>query len=255
MGKRERKPEGETKSRHTWVDLSAELLGPEDDGRALKRAIELLRWADAVGFSHLGVRCTLDAEGKVPSEQLTFYKKIEEAGTLLAEGPALFLSSLIPVEYIKEDLVGRLRGFSWGPGRLLFVHLPPDKDLKMLARKIRILSFGGITPVVLAPERNPEVERLPELARYLLQSGAQLSLDAGCLLGEEGAGAGRTARRLLELGFISLISGYLRGDMRPIDPMRVWEVVEDTPRAPWWRSHQASGSIFSRARRLVPSGN
>jgi len=233
------------------VDLGARLLPGDWPGAPdLARALELIGWAAAHRICTVGVRCRLTAEGELPGYSSERLKHLREGARTLGHDVTFFTAPVVELRLVRDSMVGRLRELALGPHRLLLVELPETRDLKGAARVVRTLTFNGFVPVVVAPERNPEVRRLPELLRYVLQVGAICCGDAGCAAGLEGHGRAVTARRLWSLGYYSFFSGFIRGQEQPVAPSDLAAVLGTVP--PSWREPQGQSiGLTTRAARLL----
>lgn len=116
----------------------------------------------------------------------------------------------------------------WG-NDCVFVRLPSRCDLKLVARVLGERARSGFTPVIIGAETSPEVQRQPELLRYLLASGAVLCGLAGSVTGKYGNGCRVAARRIAALGYYHLFAGYAQGQVSVSEVARHLEEV----RAGW----------------------
>jgi len=180
------------------VDISARLLGGQPGAPDLARALALIDWAVANGFRSLGARCQVTEEGEVEPGAARRLDQLREGARALGHATSFFAAPVVELKLVCDAMMGKLQGLALGPHRVVLVELP--ENLKGAARVLRILSFNGFQPVVVAPERNPEVRRIPELLRYVLQVGAMCCADVGCLVGLEGHGKAVAARRVSRSG-------------------------------------------------------
>jgi len=187
------------------VDISARLLGGQPGAPDLARALALIDWAVANGFRSLGARCQVTEEGEVEPGAARRLDQLREGARALGHAISFFAAPVVELKLVCDAMMGKLQGLALGPHRVVLVELPETHDLKGAARVLRILSFNGFQPVVVAPERNPEVRRITELLRYVLQVGAMCCADVGCLVGLEGHGKAVAARRVWALGYYSFV--------------------------------------------------
>lgn len=176
---------------HGFVDLWVEF--PRD--LALEEGISMLEWARVHGFSDL----VIVGEGR---ERFVQYR--EGARAL---GLGMTLHRRVPARLGRES--NPVSSAVWGSSSV-FMPAPRTRDLKTLARSLGEMSRSGYKPVIVGPELNPEIQRLPELLRYLLAAGAICCGLAGSLMGSAGSGARFTGERLAALGYYSFIAGYVQ---------------------------------------------
>ncbi len=212
---------------HDFVDLWVQ-FSPESH---LEEILSDLQWAHLHGFSDLVV-----VEGKD-----SFIKHREGARAL---GLKITLHRRVPV--LAGQDTRPVPDAIWGASSL-FMAAGRTRDLKTLARSLGELSRSGYQPVVVGPELNPEVQRIPELLRYLLQAGAVCCGLAGSLVGAAGSGARFTAERLASLGYYSFMAGYVQARC-PVGDL----ASRLSKLRPSWRSTQSrtESVLMERGRRL-----
>ncbi|MFO8060540.1 MAG: hypothetical protein R6U70_07795 [Bacillota bacterium] len=183
----------------------------------LEDGLTSLVWAASEGFTDLVLVC---------SE--TRFAQYREAISALDLGLSVRRRTAVDLARPAFD-----RTQVWGDSDV-FVQLPGKCDLKQMARVMGEIARSGFTPVVIGAARAPEVQRQPELLRYLLNAGAVLCGMAGCAGGKYGSGCRMAARRIAALGYYHLFAGYVQDRVSVTGVARLLEDVR-----PSWRSTQS----------------
>lgn len=206
-----------------WVQFARDM--------PLEYALSNLEWAGLHGFSDL-----------VVVEDRDRFAQYREGARAL--GLQMTLHRRVPVRPGRDTRL--MPDGLWGSSSV-FMAPPETRDLKTLARSLGELSRSGYEPVVVGPELNPEIQRIPELLRYLLQAGAVCCGLVGSMVGSAGSGARFTAERLASLGYYTFMAGYVQARC-PVEDLavRLGQV------RPSWRSTQSGvdSVLMERGRRL-----
>jgi protein-tyrosine phosphatase len=105
--------------------------------------------------------------------------------------------------------------------------------LDLLDQLFRLRS-SGITPVLAHPERNPEVQRRPQLLEQVVAGGALVQLTAGSVTGGFGWRARACAEELLQLELAHLVASDAHGPAVDRASMSAAaEVLKDDDLAHW----------------------
>ncbi len=193
----------------------------------LHEGLMSLVWAASEGFADLVLVCDEKRFAQYGEAILAL-----DLGLSIHWGVALDLSSRVPGP-----------GQIWG-GSSVFVQLPPGRcDLKRVARVLGEIVRSGFAPVVVGAERSAEIQRQPELLRYLLAAGAVLCGLAGGITGKYGNGCRVTARRIASLGYYHLFAGYVQKQVPVREVIRHLEDVR-----PGWRRTQSDSHLALQMR-------
>lgn len=202
---------------------------------SLQEGLTSLVWAASEGFEDLVLVCDEKRFIQYGEANLAL-----DLGLSIHRGVPLDLSSRVPGP-----------GQIWG-GSSVFVQLPPGRcDLKRIARVLGEIVRSGFSPVVVGAARSAEIQRQPELLRYLLAAGAVLCGLAGGVTGRYGNGCRVTSRRIASLGYYDLFAGYVQEQV----PVR--EVIAHLEDArPIWRRTQSDWhlALQTRPRLLLREG-
>ncbi len=229
-----------------WVDLHARLT---PRGSGLTDALAHLEWAARAGARRLYVPAAPDPARRQATGQAS--ERLRVAAGALGLSVRVEPLPYLPLERSAALGPGELAGLTVPGTNVVCLTLPRTKELKSPARRVGRLWRLGFVPAVFGPEAHPEVQRLPELVRYLLQVGALLVLDAANLVGYHGEGARVTARRLQRLGYYTLVAGYVG---HPRGPIPMDAVRAELERVVPWRGQATRAYdelLWGRAARLV----
>lgn len=242
-----------------YVDLRARLV-PGDGAADLAQSLAWLRLAAERGFRRLYLPDEQPGDrraGTAPpgTDAAGWAQRLSVAARALGLPVEVGTLAYLPLRRAVTAADAELRARVLPGTPLLFVHLPRTPELKSPARMAGDLRRRGFQPAVFAPELHPEVQRIPELSRYLLQAGAILVLDVNSLLGRHGHGAAVTARRLQRLGWYALAAAFFGDPRGPVHPetlrTMLAEVETFRPRA----RVRLEELLWQRAARLTEAGS
>ena len=219
------------------VDLHSHVLPGIDDGAAtLDDSLEIARAAVADGVSILAATPHVREDHPTsPAEMLARVAALR--ARLVAEGIELELvpGGEIAVPMLETHTTATLRRFGLGgnPAYLL-VETPYHSWPLSMPQLLFDVRLAGITPVLAHPERNPDIQRDPELLRPLVDSGVLVQLTAASL-DERGRGTVKaTARRLLQDGLAHLLaSDAHRPGTRAVGMSAALAAIGDEPLGRW----------------------
>jgi protein-tyrosine phosphatase len=183
------------------IDLHSHILPGIDDGPAtLEASLELARAAVEDGIELMAA--TPHVRDDYPTTAEEMERAVERLRVeLAAAGIALELRPGGELALERLDLpAGELRRFRLGgSARYLLVETPYSGWPLDIGERLFRLHAAAITPVLAHPERNPEVQTVPERLRPLVESGTLVQLTAASVDGRLGRRARDTSARLLEL--------------------------------------------------------
>ena len=191
------------------IDIHSHILPGLDDGVAtIEEARELARTTVADGVTAIAATPHVRDDYPTTPEQM-------EAG--VAALRADFAAEGIPLEVLHGgelalESVGSLsdddlRRFTIGQtGRYLLLEFPYFGWPLALRSIVFNLQLKGFTALLAHPERNGEVQAAPERLRELVDAGVGVQVTAASIDGRGGRTARRTARALIELGFVHAIA-------------------------------------------------
>ncbi len=94
----------------------------------------------------------------------------------------------------------------FGEDRLVLLEFPDGQLPVGGLAAVRFLANQGVRALIAHPERNKEVMRDPERIKPYLDAGCLLQVTAASITGRFGAPAFRTARHLLEKGWVDIVA-------------------------------------------------
>ena len=191
------------------VDLHSHVLPGLDDGAAtLDDSLQIARAAVADGVTILAA--TPHVREDHPTAPGEMRSRVEALRARLGvEGIALELvpGGEIAVPMLETHAIETLVQFALGgnPAYLL-VETPYYSWPLSMPQLLFDLRLAGITPVLAHPERNPDIQRNPELLRPLVDSGVLVQLTAASLDDRGRGDVKATGRRLLQSGLAHLLA-------------------------------------------------
>jgi protein-tyrosine phosphatase len=137
------------------------------------------------------------------------------------------------------DQLGRpldeLRAFGLGgnPNALL-IETPYLEWPRGLPHEVQRLREHGVRALLAHPERNPGVQRSVKRLEEAVAAGAFVQVTASSITGRFGQRVARTARALLEAGYVHVVASDTHGvDTRCLDLGGVAEAIGDSELARW----------------------
>jgi protein-tyrosine phosphatase len=215
------------------IDLHSHVLPGVDDGaRNLDEALRMCRAAAADGVSALA------ATPHVRHDHPTTPAAMENALVALraAAGPEPRLLSGGELDLAElERPLDELRRFALaGNPAYLLVETPYHGWPLGLRDAVARLRGVGITAVIAHPERNPDVQRSPELLAPVVAEGALVQLTAASVDGRLGRGAQSCVSRLLDAGLAHLVASDAHSpDVRAIGLSGAVSALGGGPLASW----------------------
>ena len=191
------------------IDLHCHILPGVDDGAAdWDTAIAMATMAAADGIQTIVVTPhAFDGTPELAREQRdTLLGQL--AGALKARGVAIDLVPGFECR-IRDGLVPMLRAKPWfrlGVGTAFLLELPWEMLVPGLDQLLFEACAFGLTPVIAHADRYEAVQRRPDLVRAWVEAGASIQVTAGCLLGQFGTSAQKTASRLIKNGLAHVLA-------------------------------------------------
>jgi protein-tyrosine phosphatase len=186
------------------IDLHSHVLPGLDDGAAtLAEALEICAAVAAEGVEVLVATPHVRAV-----DYPTTPEQMEEALARLraADPPVQVVAGgeldLEELDRPKDEL----SRFGLGGSKALLVETPYFGWPLDLADRMFRVQVQGFRPVLAHPERNPDVQERPELLEPIVAGGTLVQVTAASVEGRLGNAPRKSARRLLELGFVHVIA-------------------------------------------------
>jgi len=196
------------------IDLHTHLLPGLDDGPStMAESVEMARSMVADGVRVAAATPHVRWDFPTTAERME-YGVSELAAALADAGVALELvpGGELAIDSLPSLSDEKLRRFSLGgKSRYLLVETPYRGWPVELHECLHTLRRNGFVPVLAHPERNPDVQRHPELLEALVAGGVLIQLTAASLDGRLGSASRETAATLLQRGMAHLVASDAHG--------------------------------------------
>lgn len=193
-----------------WLtDLHCHILPYVDDGAEdLDEALELLRLQrqQNVGIvvltPHSRTRL-FETEDSVIFKQ---FQRLCREAERLGEMPELLLGREYFCDGAMMERAARQRLCTLGGGNTLLIEFSGRHTFGLACQRVKRLSELGYRPLIAHVERYFWVQEQPERLFELAGLGAQIQVNAGSVLGEQGWRQKRFCRRLMEQDLVDIIA-------------------------------------------------
>jgi protein-tyrosine phosphatase len=239
--------------RAPMIDLHSHLLPGVDDGpETLEEALDILRSAAADGVKVIAatphVRDDFPTTPEMIERGLDDVRRAVERERIpirVVGGAELALDRLPLLSS------GELARFALDGGRYLLVEAPYVGWPLDLAHRLFELQVRGFTPVIAHPERNTEIQLMPELLRSHVERGSLVQVTAASLDGRLGKRTAEAGRKLVATGLAHLIASDAHAaQIRKTGLSHAAAAVKDQ-RLAWWLVHDVPEAIL-RGSELPP---
>ncbi|MCC7233501.1 MAG: capsular biosynthesis protein [Bacteroidia bacterium] len=195
------------------TDIHSHLIPGLDDGvQTLEESLQMIRGFQSLGFQKLITTPHIMSDYFKNTPQIIQSGLMELRGALRHEGISMEIDAAAEY-YVDEMFLKKLNDeplLTIGEKTVLIEisYVNPPENLQQVLFEIHLL---GYTPLLAHPERYPFWYGKFEEYRNLKDAGVMLQLNVNSLAGYYGAGARKTAERLIDEGLIDYIGSDLHG--------------------------------------------
>ena len=228
------------------IDIHSHILPELDDGsRSLAESLEMARIAAEDGITHMVATPHMFnglSHNPEPAEIIERVEALQDAigdALKLLPGNEVHIAHDL-VEKVRDDKVTRLNRKNYMLIEFPSMSVPVGAD-NLFYR----LQVEGITPILVHPERNSEIQRQPALIEPFINRGTRVQVTAMSITGQFGARARLCVERLLRHNCVHLVATDThRAGRRPpvlsvgrdaaaaiVGEEAARRLVEDNPRA------------------------
>ncbi len=216
----------------TVIDLHAHILHGIDDGPAtLEQSLTMVRLASHAGTKQ--IVAAVHVSRAWPYQSALAQRRWEELQHLARDLVRIHRACEIELtEETVQRAVKEPARYTIAGSRYLLVEIPDDAEPKMLGPLLTSLLEGGLRPIVVHPERNPELARDISRLKRWVRTGVLTQVDAGSLAGVFGSRAAKAAAAILKRGlahFVASGAHDLSGRPPRLDAVRLRLIGEYPP--------------------------
>jgi protein-tyrosine phosphatase len=184
------------------IDIHCHPLPGIDDGaRSLDEATAMCRMAAEDGITHLVA--TPHSNYSYTFDSSLNAQLIRELQEKVGTKPRLLLGCDFHLSYDNIQIcLQDSRDFTINRTSYLLVELPDQFIPENLNRVYYEIQVAGLKPIITHPERNPLIQRRPELVEHWVSIGCLMQLTAQSYTNGFGSKARKLAESLLDAGFV-----------------------------------------------------
>jgi protein-tyrosine phosphatase len=196
------------------IDIHCHPLPGVDDGaKSIEEATEMCRIAAQDGVTHLvatphsNYSYTFD-----PGLNSQLVRELQEK---IGPQPKLLLGCDFHLSYDNIQIcLQDSKDFTINRTSYLLVELPDQFIPDHLSRVYYEIQVAGLKPIITHPERNPLLQRKPDLLRHWVSIGCLVQVTAQSYVGGFGTRAFKYAERFLDAGLVHFFASDAHGPRR-----------------------------------------
>ncbi|MFS0637352.1 CpsB/CapC family capsule biosynthesis tyrosine phosphatase [Mesobacillus foraminis] len=191
------------------IDIHCHILPGIDDGaQHIDNSIDMAKAAVQEGI-HKIIATPHHKNGRYDNTKQEIVEKVAELNNrLMDEGiPLTILPGQEPAingELLEDVQKGEI--LSLNNTQYQFVELPSSHVPRYTTQMLFDLQLKGLTPVIVHPERNMEIQERPELLYNMIEKGALAQLTAGAVCGKFGKRVKNLSFDLIEANLVHFIA-------------------------------------------------
>jgi protein-tyrosine phosphatase len=188
------------------IDIHSHILWGVDDGAStLEESLAMLRLAADCGTTD--IVATPHANSTYPFDPTVLQSRYEELATRHTGLPRVHRGCDFHLSAGNiQDAIENPVKYTVNGGRYLMVELPEMFSPTSIDQALRQLSSKGMLPVITHPERNPVLQRSPDVLQRWVDHGCFAQVTAQSLTGRFGKIAKESAWRFLRAGNIHIVA-------------------------------------------------
>lgn len=189
------------------VDIHSHILPNLDDGaNSMEEAIAMAELATDCGINHMVTSCH---GNYFPYTLEEYWEQFEKFQTILKQRQIpLKLHSGMEI-FVDQDvtpLLERKKLLTLNGTNYVLLEVPFEDSIANVQKNIEKVSKKGYNIVLAHPERYQFIQKDPEFAYYLEETGCVLQINQGSLTGDFGSRVRNVALQLLRDGIVGVIA-------------------------------------------------
>lgn len=209
------------------VDIHSHILWGMDDGATtFDDSLAMLRLAYQTGTTD--IVATPHANFEFTYRLDLIAERIQQLQSAVGDSPRIHRGCdfHLRLDNIQDALIDH-RKYTINSGRYLMVELADLFIVPTMHEVLRQFVSHGIVPVITHPERNPVLQRSPEVLERWIGQGCLAQVTAQSITGDFGPAAKDTVWSLLRIGFVHFVASDAHDTLhRPPRLDRAREVLE-----------------------------
>ncbi|WP_132008286.1 tyrosine-protein phosphatase [Mesobacillus foraminis] len=212
------------------IDIHCHILPGIDDGaQHIDNSIDMAKKAVQDGI-HTIIATPHHKNGRYDNPKREILKKVEELNKRLREenievtilpGQEPAINGDLLENYLKDEIL------SLNNTHYQFVELPSSHVPRYTIQMLFELQLKGLTPIIVHPERNQEIQERPDLLFKMIEKGALAQVTAGAICGKFGKRVKNLSFDLIEANLVHFIASDAHNVYkRSFNMVEAFDIVE-----------------------------